>query len=159
MKQHQRKTCKQSGLPPSSIIRDAKKAHRMPSFFAFQQGSESRGPNHNDSTPLLGRFRAVPDTPNRRAHRNSLSLLGSFSAGRSLGRGLDAVFGSLSGDSGEGEDDGEDIGRFQRWTRLQRDLWLEPKQSAVAKVVDKWWGRWWVLVILPAALVSCALCS
>lgn len=122
----------------------------MPSFFAFQQGSESRRPAHNDSTPLLGRFRAVPNTPNRRAHRNSLSLLGSFSAGRSLGRGLDAVFGSGS----DGDEEGEDVGRVKRWGSLQRDLWLEPKQGAVARMVDKWWGRWLVLVILPAALVS-----
>ncbi|KAJ4146531.1 hypothetical protein NW754_001996 [Fusarium falciforme] len=31
----------------------------MPSFFQFTQGSESRV-RPNDSTPLLGRFRAVP---------------------------------------------------------------------------------------------------
>ena len=59
--------------------------------------------------------------------------------------------GSGLGDDGEDEDD---RGRLRRWGSWQRDLWLEPKQSAVARVVDKWWRRWGVLVVLPAALVS-----
>jgi hypothetical protein len=124
----------------------------MPSFFNFQQGSESRG-QATDSSPLLGRFRAVPDVQRlgrRNSHRNS--LLGSFAAGRGFGYG--GVFGD-----GDDSDEGdllrnEDVGALRRWGRTQRDLWLEPKQAAVGKLVDKWWSRWAVLVILPATLVS-----
>ena len=128
----------------------------MPSFFAFQQGTESRRHHsQSDHTPLLGRFRAVPDSSNRRNRRDSLNLFGSFSAGRSLGRSIDAVFGS-------GEDDesvvGDDAGRWRSWWRWQKELWLEPKERAVARAVDRWWGRWWVLVGLPAALVSQGEC-
>lgn len=93
----------------------------------------------------------MPDSSFQRNRRSSSNLFGSFSAGGSLGRGFDAVFGS-------GDDDeslhGEDLGRLRRWWRWQRELWLEPKGRAVAKAVEKWWGRWWVLVGLPAALVS-----
>lgn len=128
----------------------------MPSFFAFQQGTESHGSN-NDSSPLLGRFRAVPDA-SRRLHRNSLSLLGRFAAGNSFGReierGYGAVFGGLGGDGDDDVVEGEDMGALRRWGRVQKDLWLEPKQAAVAKLVGRWWTRWLVLVVLPAALVS-----
>lgn len=59
---------------------------------------------------------------------------------------------------GSGEDDesvvGDDAGRWRSWWRWQKELWLEPKERAVARAVDRWWGRWWVLVGLPAALVS-----
>ena len=122
----------------------------MPSFFNFQTGSESRGPA-TDSSPLLGRFRAVPDVQRigrRNSYRNS--LLGSFTAGRGFG-----VFGNGGGDDSDDGDsiETEDMGALRRWGRTQRDLWLEPKQAAVARLVDKWWTRWVVLVFLPAALV------
>jgi len=38
-----------------------------------------------------------------------------------------------------------------------RDLWIEPKQQAVTRAVERWWVRWVVLAVLPAALVSEAL--
>jgi hypothetical protein len=129
----------------------------MPSFFNFQQGSEARGGLGTESSPLLGRFRAVPDAQ-RIGRRNSYrsTLFGSF-AGR--GFGYSRVFGD-----GDESDEGdllehEDMGALRRWGRAQRDLWLEPKQAAVGKLVDKWWTRWAVLVILPAALAVgwCAL--
>jgi hypothetical protein len=72
-----------------------------------------------------------------------------------LERGYGAVFGNLAGDGGEVELEEEDMGVVRRWGRVQRDLWLEPKQAAVARLVDRWWGRWLVLVVLPAVLVSC----
>lgn len=121
----------------------------MPSFFNFQQGGESR--RDSESSPLLGRFRAVPDAQ-RIGRRNSQrnSLFGSFAAGR--GFAYSRVFGDAD-DSDEGDLlENEDIGLLRRWVRT--DLWLEPKQAAVGKLVDKWWSRWAVLVILPAALVS-----
>ena len=123
----------------------------MPSFFAFQQGTESRGPA-NDSSPLLGRYRAVPNVQRhgRRSHRNS--LIGSLTGGRGFGYG--AVFGDAE-DSDEGDLlEREDTGALRRWGRTQRDLWLEPRQAAVGKLVEKWWSRWTVLAALPAALVS-----
>lgn len=46
------------------------------------------------------------------------------------------------------------MGPLKRWGRTQRDLWLEPKQAVVARVVDRWWTRWAVLAVLPAVLVS-----
>jgi hypothetical protein len=77
--------------------------------------------------------------------------LGSFTAGR--GFGYVGVF-ENGDDSDEGDLlDNEDMGVFRRWSFTLRDLWLEPKQAAVAKLVDKWWSRWAVLVFLPAALV------
>ncbi|KAH8800954.1 hypothetical protein F5882DRAFT_318110 [Hyaloscypha sp. PMI_1271] len=129
----------------------------MPSFFNFQQGSEARGGLGTESSPLLGRFRAVPDAQ-RIGRRNSYrsTLFGSF-AGR--GFGYSRVFGD--GDESDEGDllENEDMGTLRRWGRAQRDLWLEPKQAAVGKLVDKWWTRWAVLVILPAALAVgwCAL--
>lgn len=124
----------------------------MPAFFNFQQGHDPRGAA-SDSSPLLGRFRAVPDAP-RRSHRNSLSLLGSFTTGRAFGRGYGGVFGSGDAADGSDEEAGEGQGLIKRWAKTLRDLWLDPKQTAVRKVVDKWWTRWIVLVVLPAALVS-----
>lgn len=125
----------------------------MPSFFAFQQGTETHG-SPNDSSPLLGRFRAVPDAQRqgRRSHRNS--LIGSF-GGSTFGRGYSSIFGNGdSDDSDEGDlVDGEDMGALKRWGRTQRDLWLDPKQATVSKTVGKFWSRWVVLVVLPAALV------
>jgi hypothetical protein len=120
----------------------------MPSFFAFQQGTESRGPA-NDNSPLLGRFRAVPDAQRqgRRSHRNS--FLGTLTGVR-----YGTVFGDAD-DSDEGDLlEREDMGALRRWGLVQRDLWLEPKQAAVGKLVDRWWRRWTVLAVLPAALVS-----
>lgn len=45
------------------------------------------------------------------------------------------------------------------WGRWVRDVWMEPKQHAVARAVERFWRRWLVLVILPAALAVgwCAL--
>ncbi|KUJ24383.1 uncharacterized protein LY89DRAFT_604996 [Mollisia scopiformis] len=128
----------------------------MPSFFDFQQGNETRGPA-NDSSPLLGRFRAVPDAQRHgtRSHRNS--LLGTWT-GRGSGWGYGTVFGTNDDD----DDDSieiEDMGRLKRWGRIQRDLWLEPRQAVVARLVDKWWSRWVLLAVFPAALAVgwCAL--
>ncbi|KAI5918317.1 hypothetical protein F4810DRAFT_715573 [Camillea tinctor] len=36
--------------------------------------------------------------------------------------------------------------------RNVEDLWIAPRQSAVKRVVESWWRRWGLLVVLPAAL-------
>ncbi|KAB8305016.1 hypothetical protein EYC80_004321 [Monilinia laxa] len=127
----------------------------MPSFFTFQQGSERRGfGSFNENSPLLGRFRAVPDTHRLgRGRRRSL-----------LGFNVDGFGGTFGGrdDDDEGDVDGcdeEEFGIWKRWGRTMKDLWLEPRQGAVAKAVDEWWCRCLVLVVLPAALAVawCAL--
>jgi hypothetical protein len=106
----------------------------MPSFFNFQQGSESRGGPATESSPLLGRFRAVPDAQRigrRNSHRNS--LLGSFTAGR--GFGYAGVFGNRD-DSDEGDLlDNEDMGALRRWGRTQRSVKLSPQVLLLDKVV------------------------
>ncbi len=65
------------------------------------------------------------------------------------------------GDDGDGLFDGDGDGEAPwmarqgtRAARRVRDLWLSPKQGAVRKVVDRWWSRWAVLVVLPAMLVG-----
>lgn len=118
----------------------------MPSFFAFQQGADSSGPSY-DSSPLLGRFRAVP-----RSHRNS-SILSFAPTGRGLGIGYGSLFANRDSDD-EDEGDDMDLGALKRLGGTMRDLWIEPKQAVVARAVQRWWSRWFVLAVLPALLVS-----
>lgn len=153
----------------------------MPSFFSFEQGNESRARfPATDTSPLLGRFRAVPrdgrvstNTTNRRGSlglltraswRNSVHIGHGY--GALLAAGLEDEYGG-GGGSGSGagsssddrdEDEFEDETR-PRWTRWCRrrwrkveDLWITPRQSAVRKVTCAWWSRWLLLVVLPAAL-------
>jgi hypothetical protein len=112
----------------------------MPSFFAFQQGSESYArPSTNESAPLLGRFRAVPDGHRGSGRRNSVG---------------DLLYGSIFGAFGEEEThDGEYGWWWARW-RAVRDLWIVPTRGAVAGAVERWWCRWLVLIVMPAAIVS-----
>lgn len=137
----------------------------MPSFFQFTQGTESRV-RPNDSSPLLGRFRAVPPRPDFRIRRNSqLGLLAdSIAAGRgSVHVGYGALIAATLGDSDSEEEcirrDGRlDIAEHatawdRAWQRWVIDLWVEPRQSAVKKVVDRWWSRYGLLVFMPATLV------
>lgn len=69
------------------------------------------------------------------------------------------------GDDSDSDSDFEDelaalegVGPVRRlWRRNVRkvfDLWVEPKQTAVKRVVDHWWGRYGALVVMPAILVS-----
>jgi hypothetical protein len=124
----------------------------MPSFFQFQQGTESRVRLNTDSSPLLGRFRAVPDTSGRRRSRaySGNGLFGTFNSARI---GYEVVFGAGSEDEDSGDEE-EHNGVLRRWGRKARDLWLEPKQAAVKRTVDRWWSRWVVLAVMPAALVG-----
>jgi hypothetical protein len=127
----------------------------MPSFFQFQQGTESRARLNTDNSPLLGRFRAVPETSSERRRSNGNGIFGTFSAAR-IG---EAVFGAGSDDGSEEEAENDEAGFrvrtvVRKWGRKTRDLWLKPKQADVRKTVGVWWSRWVVLAVLPAVLVS-----
>ncbi|KAK9414974.1 hypothetical protein AB5N19_08433 [Seiridium cardinale] len=158
----------------------------MPNFFPFIPGTEtSRAARQHasDSSPLLGRFRAVPRSHQQhqshnhpygsRRHRASSSasrLAALLSAG---GRGSVHVgYGALVTASLESDDESsddfydseeEEAGWLERTGKIAgrnvRDLWVAPKQAAVKKVVESWWRRWGLLVFLPAglAVIWCAL--
>lgn len=139
----------------------------MSSFFQFTQGTESHHARPSDSSPLLGRFRAVPPRPGLGQNRyGQLGLFGDRLAANGGGRGSVHVgYGVLVAaeleaaqqeEEEEGHDDHED-NRPPRWKRSWRaytlDLWVVPRHSAVRKVVDAWWSRYGLLVLLPAILV------
>ncbi|KAJ4312781.1 hypothetical protein N0V84_009758 [Fusarium piperis] len=145
----------------------------MPSFFQFTQGTESRV-RPNDSTPLLGRFRAVPPRPGVVPRRPSqLGLLSSSAAFENRGSvhilGYGAVASSAvaaelahiddagSTTSSDGLED-ERTAWERAWQRWVLDIWVDPRQSAVKRVVDKWWSRYGFLVLMPA-LLAVAWCS
>ncbi|KKY35025.1 putative conserved fungal protein [Diaporthe ampelina] len=147
----------------------------MPTIFSFEQGNErSRYPT--DSSPLLGRFRAVPRTGGGTAsnRRGSLGLLSraSWRGSVHVGYGSTALLAGGLGDDDDDESDDDDeaaggeaydgagSGRRRkrlaawcrrRWKRMD-DLWINPKQGAVRRVASVWYSRWFVLVVLPAAL-------
>lgn len=149
----------------------------MPTFFSFEQGSESRSrfPT-TDTSPLLGRFRAVPSQPRTTAasssnRRGSLGLLTRASWRNSvhIGHGYGALISAGLGNNNDGDgddqdDDDDDLllledeseARWVRWLRRRwrkiDHLWFTPKQSAVLRVARSWWRRWLALVVLPAAL-------
>lgn len=140
----------------------------MSSFFQFTQGTESRF-RPTDTSPLLGRFRAVPPRPELEHRRSQLGLLADrYGIGNgSLHVGYGAVLAAGLADEDDEDDSvnpraagGEDdeISRWQRlWKRWIIDLWVEPRQGAVKRVVDRWWSRYGLLVFLPALLVRVLL--
>ncbi|KAJ4414152.1 hypothetical protein N0V85_003270 [Neurospora sp. IMI 360204] len=156
----------------------------LPNFFSFEQGSErAQGRYQNESTPLLGRFRAMPGGPGRR--RESDDQMGLLTAGwrGSVHVGYGALMAAAAegdgeyDDSGsEDEDDSEGDGMLdsgflgagtlhgstltrrvmiKKLNRARRRLyytWVDPKASVIRRVVEHWWSRWFVLVVLPAVL-------
>jgi hypothetical protein len=46
-------------------------------------------------------------------------------------------------------------GRVRRMVGRFWGIWVDPKASAIRRVVDVWWSRWATLVLLPAFLVCC----
>ncbi|KAK3950301.1 hypothetical protein QBC32DRAFT_376614 [Pseudoneurospora amorphoporcata] len=163
----------------------------LPNFFSFEQGSErAQGRYQNESTPLLGRFRAMPGGPGRRResddHQGLLSAgwRGSVHVGYGALMAAAAEGGGEFDDSGsEDEDDSEGDGMLdsgflgagtiqgrtltrrvmlKKFNRARRRLyytWVHPKASVIRRVVEPWWSRWFVLVILPAflAVAWCAI--
>lgn len=64
---------------------------------------------------------------------------------------LDGRDGSSAGDT---TDDGGSRSKWERlWQSYFIDLFVNPRPSAVKRVVDRWWTRYGLLVLLPAALV------
>lgn len=138
----------------------------MPTFFSFEQGSESRARfSATDASPLLGRFRAVPSNPQARTsnRRGSLGLLtrGSWRNSVHIGHGYGALISAgLEDEAGSSSEDelleDETAPRLVRWCRKKwrrvDHLWITPRQTAVRKVTAVWWSRWLVLVVLPASL-------
>ena len=149
----------------------------MPSFFQFTQGTESRVRLH-DSSPLLGRFRAVvPPSPRDGAGRrpSQPNLFRAAGGGRgSVHVGYGAVLAARLDDEADDEDEddnsndvlggGEDVESrwwvwWERvWRRKIMDVWVEPRQGAVRRVVEVWWTRYGALIVLPAVLVGSCLC-
>ncbi len=137
----------------------------MPDFFSFTQGTETNPRfRTSDASPLLGRFRAVPQ-PAHHAHgrRNSLLTAGwrgsvHVGYGALLARELEEEEDVDDDDDTDGSD-GDDGGiawggrLLRRTLRRMHDLWVSPKAGAVRKAADKWWTRWTLLVVLPAMLV------
>jgi hypothetical protein len=132
----------------------------MPSFFTFHQGDESGTRLGADAAPLLGRFRAVPDR-NLRSKHSVGDLFSSFTG--SVGYG--SIWRTRSGGStadaeGEGDwdIDGEGNSGIKAWGRAIRDVWIQPQKNAVGRVLDRWWLRWVVMVLLPASIVCPHVC-
>lgn len=138
----------------------------MPEFFPFIPGTETSRTarqHASDASPLLGRFRAVPRSQQRRRSASALGLLSNGWRG-SVHVGYGALIASeldrapQDDDSNDGYEDDDGAGwaqRGYRWARRNvEDLFIAPRQAAVKRVVDKWWTRWGILVFLPAALVS-----
>lgn len=143
----------------------------MPTFFQFTQGTESRARFNPDSSPLLGRFRAVPPRPGIGRGRSPGNQPNPFASARGsvhVGYGSILSAAGLDADDSDSDSDFEDelaaiegVGPVRRiWRRNMRkvsDLWVEPKQAAVKRVVDRWWSRYFTLIVLPALLVRCPL--
>ncbi|KAI1191867.1 hypothetical protein F5B17DRAFT_205984 [Nemania serpens] len=177
----------------------------MPDFFPFIPGTEtnpaaSRLLGADSTSPLLGRFRAVPpraanpasrsifpsrwqSSGRRSAEAGRLSLLSASGRG-SVHIGYGALISAGLDDEGDGagdwssdeddEDEDEDNhdGQYKTrrvakiWRRIVRktrrvveDLWVAPRHGAVRRVVETWWSRWGLLVLLPAvsAVTWCAI--
>ena len=169
------------GLAATSTSSSSSHIAPSPSFFSFQQGSETTQNIRygTESSPLLGRYRAVPPRPSDRHHggrARSGSQLGLLSAGfrGSVHVGYGAVVlasmetAAADADSQDSESDEDELHsreegglhlfmwRMRRLMRRIDEIWVNPKAAAVSKLVDVWWSRWAVLVLLPAALVRCS---
>ncbi|KAJ4271497.1 hypothetical protein NW762_000200 [Fusarium torreyae] len=134
----------------------------MPSFFQFTQGTESHV-RPNDSAPLLGRFRAVPPGPGPGPLSRRRSQLGLFSNACDNRGSVHIGYGAFAADGDDtnsSDDDFEDDrSLWQRaWQRWVLDIWVDPRQSAVKRVVDTWWSRYGFLVFMPA-LLAVAWCA
>jgi len=143
----------------------------MPSFFAFQQGSsDSRSLPPSETESLrFGRFRAIPLHLQQQQRRSVGGLFTAFSEPSTLTRPLLSGVGGGGGRNGLGYgaidisqnegaggnvDDGDDEedGVDERWW-LDRVL-ISPRKKTVVWMMERWYRRFGVLVVLPAGIVS-----
>ncbi|RKF63407.1 Uncharacterized protein OnM2_025076 [Erysiphe neolycopersici] len=126
----------------------------MPSFFNFQEDAESGGPV-NEATPLLGRFRAVPNT-NRSLGKNSFKHRISHGFPGLRLQNTDYLKIHINAARRYSHDScatgAKDLGRINRWGNIMKNFLLEPEPKIVRKVVEQWWSRWVILIILPSTL-------
>ncbi|KAL3958664.1 hypothetical protein ACCO45_006826 [Purpureocillium lilacinum] len=111
----------------------------MPSFFQFTQGSETRFRPADASSPLLGRFRALGLLADR---------VGDGRGSVHVGYGA-LLAAELEAEAAAADDDDDDDGNGGNG---------DPRQTAVRRVVERWWSRYGLLVFLPA-LLAVAWCS
>ncbi|KAI6251104.1 hypothetical protein HI914_00289 [Erysiphe necator] len=132
----------------------------MPSFFNFQQDAESGGPV-NETTPLLGRFRALPNTnqsPGMSSYGYQISAE-LFDARKKKRGYLNIHINNSRRYSLDSCTSGaEDLERLKRWRNILKNSVLEPKPKTISKIAERWWSRWIVLIILPSTL-SVAWCA
>jgi hypothetical protein len=127
----------------------------MPSFFQFQQGTERRARGSDAESPLLGRFRALPNISHS-IRRRTGSVGNLFSAWTRAGGG--SGYGTVRRENDEDSvldsDDEEDT---RGWIWTIKSVFVDPKPAVVKRLVHSWFGRLGALVILPALVVSTRL--
>lgn len=117
----------------------------MPTLFSFQQGNESRV-RRDQETPLLGRFRAVPAEAGQQRRRSSGGRwFASFRRISSYNYGT-----TNNGGDTEGQEEVQDVGHFDKFRRLL----LSPEPDVVKCAIEHWWGRAFLLFVLPALIVG-----
>jgi hypothetical protein len=115
----------------------------MPTFFDFQQGTDSPPPE--TETFRYGRFRALPS--------NLYTVLAPTSSADPK-RWTAGGYGSINAAEDEDDDvDDEDAEAEERRWWIDRML-ISPRRRVVVRIVGRWWSRMGLLVVLPAAIVS-----
>ncbi|RPA93342.1 hypothetical protein L873DRAFT_1705886 [Choiromyces venosus 120613-1] len=138
----------------------------MPSFFTFQQGSDTRSlPPPETESLRFGRFRAIPSQQHQQRRRvgdlfgvfpETLAvrrplLRGGGGGNTRTGYGAIDISRNGGGNNAPGEDEEEEEnGVDDRWW-LDRVL-ISPRKKTVAWMMETWYRRLGVLVILPAGI-------
>ncbi|KAI5851460.1 hypothetical protein DFP73DRAFT_155772 [Morchella snyderi] len=114
----------------------------MPTFFDFQQGTDSPPPEAEAFR--YGRFRALP---------NTLYTALAPTNGADTKRWTVGGYGSINAAEDEDDDVDEDDAEVEerRWW-VDRML-ISPRRRVVVMIVHRWWSRMGLLVVLPAAIV------
>ena len=112
------------------------------SFFTFQQGSDTRSLPPPDSESLrYGRFRAFSPARQQRSLQNLFSAFTDNTQD----------YGSINLQAEEDdEEEAEEVD--ERWWPDR--LFLSPRRGTVRRIMETWWSRWAVLIVVPAVIVS-----